>query len=57
MEEKKQIDSKVIVDTIEFLERTKEGTYAPIDEYTIEIGRIEVETIQTEEVFYYSITS
>jgi len=44
---------------LSFLERTKEGTYAPIEESSLPYARIteESQTIElTEEFYYYSIT-
>jgi len=44
---------------LSFLERTKEGTYAPIEESSLPYSRIteESQTIElTEEYYYYSVT-
>lgn len=45
---------------ITFLERAKNGEYAPIDKKLLEYTRIEEETftldLDTEEEFYYSIS-
>ena len=44
---------------LSFLERTKEGTYAPIEESTLPYSRIteESQTVElAEEYYYYSIT-
>ena len=46
-----------VIDNIEFLERTKNGEYAPIDKNAEEYGRIEVETISPEEVYIYNISA
>jgi len=44
---------------LSFLERTKEGTYAPIEESSLPYSRIteESQAIElTEEYYYYSVT-
>ena len=45
--------------TLKFIEKTKNGDYAVIDEININIGRYEEETIvidTLEEEYYYSIS-
>lgn len=45
--------------TLKFIEKTKNGEYAVIDEVSVNIGRFEEETIvidTIEEEYYYSIS-
>jgi hypothetical protein len=43
--------------TLEFLEKTKEGLYAPIDFSLIEKGRAPEETVLPAEIYIYNISS